>query len=376
MKMDDRAVCDELHMDHALALARMGWGQVSPNPLVGAVVVAGGEVIGEGFHARYGESHAEVNALREAGDGARGATLYVNLEPCAHEGQTPPCTDAIIRAGIRRTVYGCRDVDPLAAGGANVLREAGVEVRGGVRAGSAARLNGPFIWHHVGFGPWISVKLGLSLDGRIAGRPGLRTRITGDEAESYVHRLRAAHDAVMVGGRTVRVDDPLLTVRLAPPPRVPPSRVVLDPDLELPTDSRLADTVEEAPVVVFCNEDAATGRRRALEWKGVEVVPVPRASAGLDLGAVMLGLESRGVRSVLVEGGGRLVAGLMQAGLVRRQYLIYAPVVIGEEGVPSIGAKDLPGKQDWSVAARTALGEDTLLELEDRKAREALMEAA
>ncbi|MDP2482448.1 MAG: bifunctional diaminohydroxyphosphoribosylaminopyrimidine deaminase/5-amino-6-(5-phosphoribosylamino)uracil reductase RibD, partial [Candidatus Palauibacterales bacterium] len=117
MKMDDRAVCDELHMDHALALARMGWGQVSPNPLVGAVVVAGGEVIGEGFHARYGESHAEVNALREAGDGARGATLYVNLEPCAHEGQTPPCTDAIIRAGIRRTVYGCRDVDPLAAGG-------------------------------------------------------------------------------------------------------------------------------------------------------------------------------------------------------------------------------------------------------------------
>ncbi len=363
-------------MDRALTLALEGWGQVSPNPLVGAVVVSGERVIGEGCHARYGTAHAEAVALEEAGEAAAGATLYVNLEPCAHRGATPPCTQAIQQAGIRRVVYGCRDPDQLAAGGSEYLTGAGLEVVGGVRGAAAARLNGPFIWDRLGLGPWVSLKLGLSLDGRISARAGMRTDITGPEAAEFVHRLRAGHDAIMVGGRTAVVDDPLLTVRLAPSPRLPPTRVVLDPELELSPDCRLAGTVDEAPVVVFCSEDAPAARRTSLEKRGVEVVAVRGAGEGLALGAVLQELGERGLRSIMAEGGGRLAGSLLAAGLVRRQYLIYAPIVLGPQGVPFIGSDVDEDSFDWSVVRRGALGEDSLLELEDRRAREVLTEAA
>ena len=363
-------------MDRALTLALEGWGQVSPNPLVGAVVVSGDRVIGEGFHARYGTAHAEVEALEEAGEGAAGATLYVNLEPCAHHGATPPCTEKIRQAGVRRVVYGCRDPDQLAAGGGECLSEAGLDVVGGVRAAAAARLNGPFIWDRLGLGAWVSLKLGLSLDGRISARAGTRTDITGPEAAEFVHRLRAGHDAIMIGGRTAVVDDPLLTVRLAPSPRLPPTRVVLDPGLELSPDCRLAATVDEAPVVVFCRAGAPAGCRTPLEKQGVEVVEVQGAGEGLALGSVLENLSERGLRSIMAEGGGRLAASLLASGLVRRQYLIYAPIVLGPQGVPFIGSDVDVDSFDWSVLRRDALGEDSLLELEDRRAREVLTEAA
>ena len=367
---------DQSHMDRALALALEGWGQVAPNPLVGAVLVAEGRIVGEGYHARFGAEHAEVVALREGQEAGTGATLYVTLEPCSHRGKTPPCTEAILRAGIRRVVYACRDPDQRAAGGASLLLEAGLDVRGGVRSMESARLNDSFIWQRLRQEPWVSLKLGLSLDGRIAARPGVRTDITGPETAEYVHRLRAAHDAILVGGRTACIDDPLLTVRLARSPRIPPTRVVLDPNQRWPADGRLVESVEEAPLLVMCLEDAPVQRRAELERRGVEVVSVAGAVAGLALDAVLRHLADRGLNSVMVEGGGRLAAALLAGGHVRKQCLVYAPVVLGPEGVPAMDADPVLDPLDWSVVRRESLGRDTLLELEDRRATDALREVA
>ena len=372
----NRDAADEFHMARALHLALEGWGQVAPNPLVGAVLVSGDRVVGEGYHAHFGSDHAEIVALREGRGDALGSTLYVTLEPCGHDGKTPPCTDAIERAGVSRVVFGCADPDPLAAGGASVLREAGLEVSGGVRGMEAARLNGAFIWDRLEQGPWVSLKLALSLDGRIARAPGVRTDISGPDAATYVHRLRASHDAIVVGARTVCVDDPLLTVRIGRAPRVPPTRVVLDPNLRTPVASRLVETLDEAPLLILCREDASSGQRRELEKRGVDVSPVPGDSGGLALDAALLSLRDRGLRSILVEGGGRLAAAMLAADLVRKQHLLYAPVVLGLEGVPSVGAALTVGSGEWSVIRSEVLGEDTLLELEDRRATDALLEVA
>jgi diaminohydroxyphosphoribosylaminopyrimidine deaminase/5-amino-6-(5-phosphoribosylamino)uracil reductase len=375
MSEDGISRSDESYMSQALDLAEQGWGQVAPNPMVGAVLVSGDRVVGTGYHAGYGGPHAEVVALREAAGRARGATLYVTLEPCAHRGKTAPCTDAIRDAGVRGVVFAHRDPDKEAGGGAEILRGAGVDVRKGVCALAAARLNAPFLWQRLGRGPWVSLKLALSLDGRISAREGLRTDVSGREAAEYVHRLRAGHDAVMVGGRTAIIDDPQLTVRLSPSPRVPPTRVVLDPGLSLSPTSRLARTTDEAPLLVVCRADAPTELRAGLERRGAVVAPVAHDEGLLDLAAVMELLEERGLRSVMVEGGGRLAAALLSGRWVRRQYLIYAPVVFGADGVASIGSREQPEK-DWTVVGRTALGPDTLLEIEDPRARDTLMEAA
>lgn len=370
----NRDTADKFYMARALDLALEGWGQVAPNPMVGAVLVSGDRVVGEGYHAHFGSDHAEIVALGEARGDASGATLYVTLEPCAHDGKTPPCTGAIQRAGVSRVVFGCADPDPLAAGGASAMRKAGLEVSGGVRAIEAARLNEAFIWERLGRGPWVSLKLALSLDGRIAEASGVRTDISGPAAATYVHRLRASHDAIVVGGRTACVDDPLLTVRIGRPPRVPPTRVVLDPNLRTPVASRLVNTIDEAPLLILCREGASSDQRRELERHGVDVIPVPGSGEGLALDDALHSLGDRGLRSILVEGGGRLAAAMLAANLVRKQHLLYAPVVLGLEGVPSVGAAMTVGSGEWSVVRRDVLGEDTLLELEDRRATDALME--
>ncbi len=222
------AAGDARYMDLALEAARRGWGQTAPNPMVGAVVVQGGRVAAVGWHAVYGEAHAEVVALDRAGDAARGATMYVTLEPCAHHGKTPPCADAIVRAGIARVVVAARDPNPEAAGGIARLRAAGVQVDTGLRANESCELNAPFFNAFRSDRPWVTLKLALSADAAMADAHGKSKWITGPGARAEVHALRAGSDAVAVGIGTALADDPMLDVRDAPAPRRPPARVVFD----------------------------------------------------------------------------------------------------------------------------------------------------
>ncbi len=362
-------------MRRALAVAEEGWGRVAPNPMVGALVVRDGEIVAEGFHAEWGGPHAEVVALERAGSRARGATLYVTLEPCAHVGKTGPCTVAIRDAGVARVVCAMADPHPRAGGGASWLRGEGIELTIGVCEREARDLNAVYLKAFQEGRPFLALKYALSLDARLAESPGQSTRVTSGEAVVEAHRLRAGHDAVMVGIGTVIADDPLLTVREWGRPRVVPVRVVLDSSLRTPPDSRLAGSVADGPVLVFAAPEAPEGRERVLSDRGIEVVRVPKQGqgAGLDAGAVLARLWDRGVRSVLCEGGGRLGSAMLMGGHVDRLYVLIAPRLFGEPGVEAFrGAlEDVP--REWRVVRRAELGPVTLLGLTpaERGTREA-----
>lgn len=355
-------------MRRAVRLAARGWGHVAPNPLVGAVIVRDGVVVGEGWHGKYGGPHAEVHAIRAAGPLARGATLYVSLEPCAHHGRTPPCTDAILEAGIRRLVYGASDPNPKAAGGAAVLRDRGLTVDGGLEAGAVRRQNAVFFhWHERGM-PWVALKLAQSLDGGIAAAPGERTQLTGARARRETHRLRAGFDAIMVGARTARIDDPLLTVRTRQKPRIPPVRVILDPSASLSPQSRLVLTAGEAPVRVLHAPGADPARLAVLAAAGVALDPVPADPAGrLDPDAMLRTLRAAGLRSILCEGGATLTATLLRADALERIHLWIAPTVLGAGAVRGFNA---PLPAGWRLARTRRFGDDALLEY-DRVREEA-----
>ena len=353
---------DREWMRRAIELSRDGWGQTRPNPLVGAVIVADGQVVGEGFHSRFGGAHAEVEAMRQAGELARGATLYVTLEPCAHSGKTPPCCGAIVSAGIRRVVYANADPSPVAGGGASELAAAGLEVTGGVLSRQAAQANAAFLWEHLRKTAFVGLKLAVSLDGRIAEREGVRTDLTGAEARREVMRLRAAHDAILVGAAPVRVDDPLLTVREIPAPRVPPLRVVLDTEASLPLSSRLVDTVAEAPVLALVAEDANPDRVTVLRNAGVDVEMIERDSVGgLNLSVALEVLKERGSSAVLCEGGARLATSLLSAGQVQRIHWFVAPRILGPDGVAAL-SEPVPEQGAWCLADCRSLGNDVLIE--------------
>jgi diaminohydroxyphosphoribosylaminopyrimidine deaminase / 5-amino-6-(5-phosphoribosylamino)uracil reductase len=344
-------------MRRALELAEVGWGRVHPNPLVGAVVVRDGVVVGEGAHREYGGPHAEVEALRAAGDRARGGTLYVTLEPCAHHGKTPPCTAAVLEAGVRRVVYAAEDPNPVARGGAAVLQAAGLEVDGGVEREAARHQNALFIQPLERGRPFIALKYGLSLDARIARAEGEATRVTGPEAEAEVHRLRAGFDAVLVGGRTARTDDPLLTARGAIAPRVPPIRVVVSGGADIPTGGRLAATTDQAPAWFVVDDHAPDSAVAPLVERGVRLLRARPMGGGLDLSHVVERLGAEGVRTILCEGGGRLGSALLAAGLVDRLYLFHAPVLFGKGGVPAFtGSVEFRGR----VIGVRRLGVDAL----------------
>lgn len=365
---------DVRHMREALALARHGMGRVSPNPLVGAVVARGNEVLGSGWHAEYGGDHAEVVALREAGPRAAGATLYVSLEPCRHTGQTPPCTAAIIRSGVRRVVIACRDPNPEARHGAEELRQAGLDVEIGIEGTAAKRLNAPFLWFHQEWVPFASLKLALSLDAKL-GAESVRTQVTGIRALEEVHRLRAAHDAILIGRRTASVDDPLLTARGEEPPRVPPIRAILDTTLRLEVGSQLVRTVDEAPVWVFADGEAEGFEERAspLRDAGVEVIGVPRRDEhALSVSEVWNQLAMRGVLSVLIEGGGEVAAATLRSDHVQRIHAFLAPVFFGEAGVPAFPGLDPSSPGDWRPVQRESLGQDTRIVFEHRRLDEVL----
>ena len=343
-------------MRRALTLAERGWGQTAPNPMVGAVVVRDGAIVGEGWHSRYGEAHAEVEALRSAGDRARGATIFVTLEPCNHDGRTPPCTDALLAAGIRRVVIATADPNPVAAGGAERLRSAGVEVSVGLGEASARELNAAFFHSLASDRPFVQLKLALSLDGAMSDvtrRPGW---LTDHEARAEVHRLRAGADAVAVGIGTALADDPLLTVRGFTPPRVPPLRVVFDTSARLPLTSRLVRTARESPVLVVCWAPEPA-HAVALEHAGVELLHAA------SLADALRGLRARRIRSILVEGGATLAASLMQEALVDRLVIFRAPLVLGAGALNPFGAFPSTTIDDaprWRVMRSARFGDDEM----------------
>lgn len=346
-------------MGRALELAWRGWGRVSPNPLVGAVLLQDRAVVAEGWHAEYGEPHAEAIALAASGGRARGATLVVTLEPCTHAGKQPPCTDAIIAAGVRRVVAAAADPNPEAAGGATVLRAAGIEVELGLRAEEAAAQSASFFHAYKGLArPFVALKLATTLDGRIADHGGRSRWISGPEARDYVHWLRAGFDAIGVGGHTARTDDASLTVRGELQPRHPPRRIIFDRLGELPTDSALVRTAAQIPTILMTTPSAPTARLAPLEAAGVIVQRPPTLAAGFQA------LRMLGIGSMLVEGGGRLAGQFLAQGLVDRFYWIQSPLWLGESGVPAVAG--LPGNtlveaERWRVVERRPLGEDTLL---------------
>jgi diaminohydroxyphosphoribosylaminopyrimidine deaminase/5-amino-6-(5-phosphoribosylamino)uracil reductase len=316
---------DRVYMRRALDLARRGWGQTAPNPMVGAVVVRDGQVIGEGFHGRYGEEHAEVAALRQAGANARGATLYVTLEPCSHHGQTPPCADAVVVAGLKRVVVATEDPNPEASGGSARLRSSGIDVEIGIAAEQARELNAAFFHAFKSDRPWIVLKLATSIDGAIsnATRGTARRWLTGLEARRDVHHMRAGADAIAVGVGTVLADDPMLTVRDAPPPRVAPKRVIFDSELRTPLGAQVVRGARIVPTIVVARR-ADVARREALTKAGVEV------RIHETLREALVALARDGVRALLVEGGALLAGSLIEQGLVDRLVIFQAPVVLGE----------------------------------------------
>jgi len=351
-------------MERALDLARRGWGRVAPNPLVGAVVLAGGEIVGEGYHAEFGGPHAEVVALEAAGERARGATLVVNLEPCAHHGKTPPCTDAIVEAGVARVVAAIADPDPEARDGAGVLRAQGVIVSIGLLAEAAAALNAPFLFaREQSERPFVALKLATSIDGRIADAAGSSQWVSGEAAREYVHWLRAGFDAIAVGGTTALQDNPRLTVRGPVTPRRPPVRVVFDRRAMLNPSTQLVSGARDVPTWVMASLEAPISSVTVLERNGVRVFRPDSLATGLRM------LRDAGIQSVLCEGGGALGAKLLVDGLIDRLYWVQAPVWLGEGAVPAfpgVPPQRLAAATRWTPVERRALGSDTLLVLDRR----------
>ncbi len=322
-------------MQSALELAAGGTGRVSPNPLVGCVIVKDGEVVGRGYHQRLGGPHAEVHALREAGCRARGAVLYVTLEPCCHVGKTPPCVDAILRARIGRVVMAMRDPNPrVDGGGLSRLESAGLEVTLGVCEAEARRRNEVFVKYITTRRPFVTSKSAITLDGKIATRSGASRWITGPAARAAGHEMRHANDAIMVGIGTVLQDDPHLTTRLPGQRGANPLRVVVDSALRLPPRAQVADVAEDRRTLIVTTEQAADTRERALRERGVEVICLPACGNGrVDLDALCTVLGERGVAGVLVEGGAVLTAALLERRLIDKMVFFVAPKIIGGDGI-------------------------------------------
>lgn len=354
-------------MREALRLARKGIGRTTPNPAVGAVVVKGNRIIGRGWHRKAGTPHAEIHALRQAGDGARGATIYVTLEPCNHTGRTPPCTQAILASGITRVVAGMIDPNPRVAGsGCAFLRSHGVEVRDSVLADQCRRLNFPFIKHILTGLPWVIMKAGATVDGRIAPAAGQSGWITGEASRREVHRLRNRVDAIMVGSATALIDDPSLTARLTDDQGRDPQRIVLDSSLKLPVSAKMLGQQSTAETWIFCGPDAEAGRRQALEKAGARVIAVGRGSdGGLALDQVLAVLGTEQITSLLVEGGGRIHASFLRAGLVDQVSLFLAPFFLGAAAVPVVNGlpSSAAGMPERFVTTRVRrFGADVLVE--------------
>ena len=329
---------DHHYMGQALELALQGRGLASPNPMVGAVLVRDGRVVGQGVH-RYGHrKHAEVLALEQAGDRARGATLYVNLEPCCHQGRTGPCCRAIVDSGIARVVVAMRDPNPLVAGkGVEWLTSAGLEVTPGVREDEARRLNEAFAKFISSRKPFVTAKVGATLDGRIAATSGPPQWITSPESRQRVHRMRLEADAILVGIGTALQDNPYLTDRSGQPRTRPLLRVVLDSRLRLPLDGRLASTRRLGGIIVFCGRRPNPDRRHKLEKAGIEVIPTAGTAGRIPFGPVLEELGRRQVLSLLIEGGAKVNFDALHNRIIDKLVCFLAPRILGGAAVPMFG---------------------------------------
>jgi diaminohydroxyphosphoribosylaminopyrimidine deaminase/5-amino-6-(5-phosphoribosylamino)uracil reductase len=365
---------DEAFMREALALAEKGAGRTRPNPLVGALVVKNGRVVGRGWHRKLGAAHAECAALSDAGARAKGATVYVNLEPCVHEGRTPPCVPKLLAAGVRRVVMAHEDPDPRVSGrGLRWLRRAGVTVTNGVLESEARTLNAGYLSAHERGRPKVALKVASSLDGRVAPAKGGARWITGEESRKAAHALRARHDTIVVGAGTVRQDDPELTVRGVKTPGGQPLRVVVSASLDLPARARLfGKALARGTVVATLTPEAVPAKRRRahelaaarLARRGVSIWFLPKAAGGVALDVLLLRLATEDRQDVLVEGGPTLAARLADLGVVDELWLFVAPKLLGE-GARSwgFGRKATSLRNGWSLAPALTLpvGEDMVV---------------
>jgi diaminohydroxyphosphoribosylaminopyrimidine deaminase/5-amino-6-(5-phosphoribosylamino)uracil reductase len=357
---------DQRFMQLALALGRRGQGRTWPNPAVGAVIVRDGVIVGRGWTQPGGRPHAEVEALRRAGDGARGATLYVTLEPCSHFGRSPPCADAVIAAGLARVVSAIEDPNPEVAGQGHArLRAAGVAVDVGLCAAEAAHDHAGHFRRIRDKRPHVILKLAVSADERIAAAGSGPVAITGDVARTRVHLLRARCDAILVGIGTVKSDDPLLTCRLPGMAARSPVRLVLDRALRIPGDSRLVHSAREAPLWVMTSDFAEAPAAMKLGAAGAQVIRVAATATppGLDLPAALHALADKGITRLLVEGGARVASSFLSAGLVDEIWLLRGPDTIGADGVPALHALPLAAitqSPAFRLRASETLGKDHL----------------
>ncbi|MFP4445005.1 MAG: bifunctional diaminohydroxyphosphoribosylaminopyrimidine deaminase/5-amino-6-(5-phosphoribosylamino)uracil reductase RibD [Desulfosudaceae bacterium] len=324
------------YMQEAIDLATRGEGFTAPNPVVGAVVVSNGEVVGRGWHAAAGKPHAEVMAIEAAGPRARSADLYVTLEPCNHTGRTPPCTRKILEAGIGRVVVALRDPNPdVAGGGIEYLRARGVAVTEGVGQRAVARQLDWFVKYIRTKLPFVTLKCAMTLDGRIATRTGDSRWVTGEASRAFVHRLRHAADAIMIGAGTLQADHPRLTARLEGRPARDPVRIVLDTRLSIDEDAALLHLQSDAKTMLVAGPGHDPDKRRRLEASGVHVVEAAMESGRVDLAALMERLGGMGITSLLLEGGARVAGSALAAGIVDKVCLFYAPRILGgDDGVP------------------------------------------
>lgn len=355
---------DERFMRLALDLARRGEGRTCPNPAVGAVIVQDGEVVGQGFHPAAGEPHAEIFALRAAGGAARGATLYVTLEPCCHSGRTGPCSTALINAGIVRVVAGTRDPNPKVDGGGFAqLQRAGVQVESGVLGDECQRLIAPFAKHVTTGLPFVTLKAGMTLEGAVATVAGESQWITGVASRLQAHRLRDRHDAIMVGIGTVLADNPQLTTRLPEGGGKNPLRIVIDSQLRTPADAALISAPGSTLIVTTqAASPIAEGRLRDVGAMVLRVAPAP---GGVDLPAAMQALGAQGIQSILLEGGGRLNHAALHAGIVDRICAFFAPLLFGGSGMPlfaGVGVEHLSQAYRLRNLRSERFGDDILIE--------------
>lgn len=362
---------DLYYMEMALSLAEKGKGFTSPNPMVGAVVVKDGKVVGKGYHQVCGGPHAEVHAIDDAGEEARDATIYVTLEPCNHTGKTPPCSQKILRAGIKEVVMAMADPNPVASGGADFLRAGGITVRSGICEDKAKKLNEIFIKHAVTKKPFVILKYASTLDGRIATRTGDSKWVSGPESRAYVHEIRHLVDGIMVGIGTVLADDPSLTTRIPGIKGRDPRRIILDTRLRMPEDAKMLHLESDSGTMIVsgaggAHDAAYTEKKARLEAKGVTVIEAETNNGHIDLEKLMPVLGSLGISSLLIEGGSHVLASALHAGIVDKAVLFYAPKILGgDDGAPvfkGVGPelmKDAIRLKDMDIRR---LGDDLVIE--------------